>query len=241
MLIRIVLFLGNMPPSVHSMEPTCNPYYDILKTVLKLEQKIETMENVLQEQRNVISKMSKEGNGAVFVRWGRNICPDSSSLVYNGYTAGKHVHKKGSGSDTICLPSHPSWANYTGKSKLSSLIYGTEIDINEPSGIFAYPVNQQDMPCAVCVSKNPTVLMVPAKTACYSGWLMEYTGYLMAGMDNSFGSHNHICMDSLPEFLPNGAANNDQHILYLVKAQCGSLPCPPYVQDRELACVVCSK
>ena len=24
------------------------------------------------------------GNGAAFVRWGRNVCPDSSTLVYNG-------------------------------------------------------------------------------------------------------------------------------------------------------------
>ncbi|XP_060602817.1 uncharacterized protein LOC132755897 [Ruditapes philippinarum] len=150
MLVWILLFWGNIYLFVNSMEPTCNPYYEILKTVLKIEQRIDTMENVMQEQRNIISKMSSEGNGAVFVRWGRNICPDTSTLVYNGYTAGKHYNKKGSGSDTICLPSNPSWANYTGKSKPTSLIYGTEIDINEPSGIFAYPVNEQDTPCAVC-------------------------------------------------------------------------------------------
>ena len=158
-----------------------------------------------------------------------------------GYTAGKHYNKIGSGSDTLCLPSNPSWANYTGKGEPSSLIYGAEIDVKEPSGIFAYPVCEQDMPCAVCMSLRSTILMVPARTTCFQGWHMEYTGYLMAGMDDRLGSHNHICMDSLPEFIPNGSANNNQHILYLVQVQCGSLPCPPYVKGRELACVVCSK
>ncbi|XP_045204618.2 short-chain collagen C4-like [Mercenaria mercenaria] len=242
-LLCIILFRHILHVLAYSEEPKCYAScdYQILKTVIQLEQKLNNMELTVQKQQDVINKLSTVGHGAVYVRWGRNVCPDGSSLVYNGYTAGKHYNKKGSGGDTICLPSNPSWSNYTGKSSLKGLIFGTEIDLNDPSGIFPYSVHQQDMPCVVCRSQRSSILMVPAQNNCFSGWHVEYTGYLMAGMDDRLGSYNHICMDSQPEFIPNGSGNNNQHILYVVQAQCGSLPCPPYVQGRELACVVCSK
>ena len=97
------------------------------------------------------------------------------------------------------------------------------------------------MPCAVCESPRSKVLMTPAMTGCHSNWTMEYTGYLMAGTYDQRGASDYVCMDSDPGFVPHGDRNDKQHILYLVEAQCGSLPCPPYVQGRELACVVCSK
>ena len=48
-------------------------------------------------------------------------------------------------------------------------------------------------------------------------------------------------MDSDPEALAHGGTNDDQSIIYLVEGRCGSLPCPPYVDGREIACAVCSK
>lgn len=159
-----------------------------------------------------------------------------------GYTAGKGHSHKGSGTDTLCLPETPSWFNYTdGNDKFPrGCIYGAEIDVNEPSNIFPYRVWEQDIPCAVCMPRHNTVLMVPGSASCPIEWEEEYHGYLMAGY-YSTGAHNYKCVDSEPEAIPNGSGSNDQHIFYLVEAQCGSLPCPPYVQGRELACVVCSK
>ena len=84
-------------------------------------------------------------------------------------------------------------------------------------------------------------VMVPGRKDCYPGWTKEYWGYLMSGHDNRAGAYDHLCMDNEPEFMQHGGKSDDQHILYLVEAQCGSLPCPPYVQGRELACAVCSK
>ncbi|XP_052249857.1 short-chain collagen C4-like [Dreissena polymorpha] len=195
------------------------------------------------QQKTITTLLKTEKSGSTFTRWGRNVCPDSTAPVYKGYIAGKKYNEAGSGSDTICLPDEPTWANYTdgNQDALRGRIYGTEIDINEPSKIFPYNVWEQDVPCVVCLSDKSSVLMFPARANCYKGWSLQYSGYIMANSHVHAGPHNHICVDFQPEFVPNGARNDDQHILYLIEAQCGSLPCPPYVQGRELSCVVCSK
>lgn len=143
----------------------------------------------------------------------------------------------------LCLPSDPQWAqyedgNYNG---YRAYIYGSETDLPTSSHFFPNDIYQQDMPCSVCKVNKAATIMLPARTSCYDGWTTEYTGYLMAGNNNHEGSYNHICMDDDPEFVPHGATNDNDNILYLVEAQCGSLPCPPYHQGRELACVVCSQ
>lgn len=142
-----------------------------------------------------------------------------------------------------CLPSNPQWdhyqdGNYGG---YRAHIFGTEIDLPSASHYFSRDVDEQDMPCAVCRTPRATVLMIPARTSCYAGWTQEYHGYLMAGAYDGDGAYNHICMDRYPEFLQHGASDDNQNVVYLVEAQCGSLPCPPYYDGRELACVVCSR
>ena len=37
-----------------------------------------------------------------------------------------------------------------------------------------------------------------------------------------------------------GTSNDNQARLYPVEIECGSLPCPPFTQDRELQCAQCS-
>ena len=159
--------------------------------------------------------------------------------------AGRHSADQGSGKDDVCLPSDPTWDNYVDGSPgcCRAFIYGTEIDLYSPSGptIFRDDTNQQDMPCAVCRTQKSTALMIPGRKDCYPGWGLEYGGYLMAGLHGTKRNSNHICMDRVPEFLPHGGGNDDQHIIHLVESHCGSLACPPYVEGRELACVVCSK
>lgn len=215
-----------------------NVVVDLVDKVTKLQLEVKYLNKQLLDLQ---SSNSSSSQGSIYIRWGRNVCPEDALLIYNGYTAGKQWNDPGSGSDTICLPANPSWAKYKDSDEsLRGYIYGTEIDTNEPSEIFQNTVNEQDMPCVVCRSKQPSILMIPARNSCFPGWKLEYQGYLMSANHGYSGPYNHICMDGEPEFLPNGSANNNQHILYLVEARCGSLPCPPYVQGRELACVVCS-
>ena len=49
----------------------------------------------------------------------------------------------------------------------------------------------------------------------------------------------YICVDEQATWRPDRKTGS-QGPLYLTETQCGSLPCPPYVTDREFACVVCS-
>ena len=51
----------------------------------------------------------------------------------------------------------------------------------------------------------------------------------------------YVCIDGAPEHDEGGAANTNGHVIYHVVAQCGTLPCPPYVQGKVVTCVVCSK
>ena len=49
------------------------------------------------------------------------------------------------------------------------------------------------------------------------------------------------CMDADPEVIQGGAAGLNGATFYAVEAKCGSLPCPNYVNNREVTCVVCSQ
>ena len=42
---------------------------------------------------------------------------------------------------------------------------------------FGKDIYQQDVPCAVCKTKRPNVLMIPARNQCINGWTMEYKGF----------------------------------------------------------------
>ncbi|KAH3779879.1 hypothetical protein DPMN_157687 [Dreissena polymorpha] len=83
--------------------------------------------------------------------------------------------------------------------------------------------------------------MVPAKLTCFSGWTMEYSGYLVAGSALHEAATEYICLDGKPEMVPGKGENHNGKLMYLTEARCGSLPCPPYVNGRELTCVVCSR
>ena len=63
----------------------------------------------------------------------------------------------------------------------------------------------------------------------------------MAGEFQHGSATEYICLDVDAEMIPGGAANANGRVFYLAEAVCGSLTCPPYVNGRELTCVVCSK
>ena len=50
------------------------------------------------------------------------------------------------------------------------------------------------------------------------------------------------CVDSSPDVVPGQAHNNGgTAVFYHNEASCNGLACPPYVAEKELTCVVCSK
>ncbi|CAG2217820.1 unnamed protein product [Mytilus edulis] len=103
-----------------------------------------------------------------------------------------------------------------------------------------YTANE-DVPCALCRSVNTsTSIMIPGRESCDSGWKLEYHGILASGHYGQKPSA-YICIDSHPEFLQAGQDDKDGHLLYATQTSCGSLACPPYVNNKAINCVVCSR
>lgn len=65
-----------------------------------------------------------------------------------------------------------------------------------------------------------------------SNWAVEYTGYVMAYRYNKYKGE-FVCVDRNPEKVT--LRNNlNQAAFYPTEFQCGTLPCPPYNNDREV-------
>lgn len=184
--------------------------------------------------------------GAVYTRWGRTECLSGSKAVYSGVAGGSYFESPGGGSNYLCLPLDPVWGTYNETSPKSSKIHGSEYQ--NPLLGFSLgnaglrPLHDNNVPCVVCQSETKTsILMIPARNLCYNGWQAEYNGYLMSGCSTHQGRTEFICMDGSPEADPAGYRNENGALFYQVEGVCGALPCPPYVQSRELTCVVCGK
>ncbi|KAH3825721.1 hypothetical protein DPMN_127602 [Dreissena polymorpha] len=81
--------------------------------------------------------------------------------------------------------------------------------------------------------------MIHGRTSCYSGWVKEYQCYLMGAHYTHHGK-GYVCMDTNAEALHDSYADLNGALFYPVEGRCGTLNCPPYVEEGELACVVCS-
>jgi hypothetical protein len=136
----------------------------------------------------------------------------------------------------LCLPSNPELSNKT--ISTASLIYGTEYG---DSTYFGTGAGNEDVPCAVCRSTNTSSsLMIPGRKSCFAGWKKEYDGIIASGAYTHAAS-SFICIDAHPTYITGGSRSNDDNLIYVTAMKCGSLPCPPYKDNLELFCVVCSK
>ena len=176
--------------------------------------------------------------GVVYTRWGNSTCPSvpGTQLVYTGRTAGSYYSHTGSGANHLCMPQDPQYSlPFRGGFQLHGLIYGTEYEVPLQG------TQDHGVPCAVCLATSrETVLMLPAKTACPPSWTAEYTGYLMSAHYEHQRSM-YQCVDLGQESARGTFANTNGALFYHVEVDCGfGLPCPPYVEQRELSCVVCT-
>lgn len=165
-------------------------------------------------------------------------CPNNTEAepVYDGYAAsGRHTHA-GSGTNYLCLPKDPLWADDISGGN-SGLIYGAEWEI--PAGSLNNMASQ-DVPCGVCRIPRSNVLMIPGRNQCYKNWRLEYHGYLMSSYYDDPGQKEFVCMDGNPEALNSGVANLDEALFHFVEGYCGVLKCPPYIQGKKITCAVCS-
>ena len=179
--------------------------------------------------------------GVVYTRWGRTTCPTTAgtTLVYAGRTAGSWWSHTGGGANYLCLPDDPDYLAFTPGVQNHSPIYGTEYQTFQ--GVTLPGMHDHNVPCAICRTRQETVLMIPAKTQCPDSWRVEYVGYLMATQ----GTNNHHrtmyeCVDKNPEAIPGLVSNTNGAVFYHVEANCNGLLCPPYDPQKELTCVVCT-
>lgn len=161
-------------------------------------------------------------------------------IFHKGLIASKHWNEKGSGVNTLCLPHDPDPAPSDFPISIhngcNANIWGAEYQFN-----YRNIAINDDPPCAVCQVQRSTTIMIPAKRNCPIGWVKEYTGMLIGAWDNEYAS-DYICLDENPEFFEGTRSHDDNgRTLYPVRARCGSLPCPPYVNNHYISCVVCSQ
>jgi len=190
----------------------------------------------LQTRMEHYSRIKNPG-GTTYVRWGRTTCPETSELVYDGYAGGGSHGEYGAGTTYLCLPKDPQWAQEQSPSYVG-FIHGAEYQTH---GSMFDGNRDHDVPCAVCQTNSTNVLIVPAKQTCHTGWIREYSGFLMSERNVHQSSKEFICMDGNPESLTGTYADRNGALFYFQKSVCGSLPCPPYTDGRELTCVVCTK
>jgi hypothetical protein len=177
--------------------------------------------------------------GIVYTRWGRTTCPSGATLLYAGYAAGGHYGHVGSGANTVCLNSVPTWGQYNDGDQNGALLYGVEYENQGAVGALA-GLHDYDLRCSVCYRQDTTISFWNwGSQTCPSGWTPEYTGYIVANHYTQYKSE-FVCMDGASEATGSNA-NSNGSLWYTTEYECGSLPCPPFVQNREATCSLCRR
>ncbi|XP_056006018.1 uncharacterized protein LOC130050322 [Ostrea edulis] len=215
-----------------------------------LKEEFQRFTNNMERSMNVFKKQMRAdferkgriNRSVVYTRWGKKSCPPNAELVLSGYTGGSHYTHSGAAVEPLCLPRDPEWGRYKdGADDVRAFVYGAEYETSKSLSNLRR-LHQHDVPCAVCLVHNRSILRVfPARKTCYKDWKLEYDGYLMAGYHGFAAATTYTCVDRNPDTITGGHSDHDGYLFYSVEARCGSLKCPPYVNGRELVCVVCSK
>ena len=152
-----------------------------------------------------------------------------------GIAGGSYYTQTGGGSNYLCLHTDPIFRENRASGSERANVYGAEYQSPPIDGL-----HNHDVPCAVCQSTRRSVLMIPARNQCEPSWTTEYIGYLSA--DSSVHQRTEfVCMDGEAEPVTNSITNRNGALFYPAVGKCGSLPCLPYINDKELLCAVCTR
>ncbi len=181
--------------------------------------------------------------GAVYIRWGRTTCPSTSGTekVYSGLAGGTYYNHNGGGANYLCLPHNPQYLGYHRGGYGASYLYGAEYETYREGPLNFRSMDEHNVPCAMCYTpRRGTVIMLPARYSCPSGWTQEYYGYLMSDHRNHQRT-SFECMDINAESVPGSARDDNGALFYFSQAACTGLPCPPYDTQKEITCAVCTR
>ncbi|XP_063436745.1 uncharacterized protein LOC134718183 [Mytilus trossulus] len=197
----------------------------------------------IAEVENQLLKSNEKG--VTYIRWGKTKCDgNNTETIYSGQVGGGHYSHTGASVNYVCLPDNPDVALPLKKGGGYAILYGAEYEIfepNKPEGIRS-GISDHDVACAACLAKGKQIsIMIPGRKTCYNGWTKEYEGILMAGSTVHVAASEYACVDKATEVIAGGSKNDNGKLFYPVITSCGSLKCPPYKQDTEVLCVICSK
>ncbi|XP_065198912.1 uncharacterized protein LOC135830609 [Sycon ciliatum] len=206
-----------------------------------------TFGEVVSDLQMTVDELTRElkAKGVTYTRWAKNSCNATAGaeLVYNGYMAGSRYDHP-SGSNYLCLPHAPVYGDFKPGTTEYGQIHSAELQI--PNYFPPYgPLYQADPTCSVCrAAGRSSHVMFPATNQCPPSWTREYHGYLMASSKNRASSTEFVCIDRNPDVIPGAASRastNGAEIMF-IEARCTTgLPCPPYDEEKELTCAVCTR
>jgi hypothetical protein len=237
-LVTLLAVILTLTPPTSYAEPDCEDTKTRIVCLQETVDRLKTAHDALQQQ---VSSLRQSGKVS-YTRWGRNSCPEGATLIYKGFAA-SGAHKHGGGiSSLLCLTNNPTFAGFDDGNQNGALLYGTEYETSDYGIATLKHLHNSDAPCAVCLKPQATLtLMIPGTANCPADWNKEYEGFLMGTHYNQSSTHEAACVDIAPELRPSSNnANHDGNLWYPTETQCGSLPCPPYVANREVSCVVCT-
>ena len=73
------------------------------------------------------SKGDMGSSGVTYIRWGRTVCPQGTSLVYSGVAAGIKYDTEGGTSDTLCLSGNPQYKTGDASHSIAAQLSGVRM------------------------------------------------------------------------------------------------------------------
>ena len=187
--------------------------------------------------------MGQSTGGTTYIRWGRTTCPsgNGTELLYSGRAGGTHYGHSGGAANYLCMPDDPDHLQYQSGVQGLSYVAGVEYYYYSLPSLSSF--NSHNVPCAVCyVATRSVAVMIPAKTQCPTNWTLEYIGYLMSEQYNHVSRTMYECVDKDPESISGlNSGNSPRAFFNLVEPYCNGLSCPPYDDEKELTCAVCTR
>jgi len=150
-----------------------------------------------------VCRATPERHVTTYVEWGRKACSTGAKTLYSSWMANANPWHKGGGFNYMCMsPQGDLEAKQINKAKnhdKSGLIHRTEYAQSTKNSNGAAwgrmkAKNARDAACSVCEIEAEDTLMLPAKTACPTGYKKLYEGYVAGG--NDFHQHDteYICL-----------------------------------------------
>ena len=97
-------------------------------------------------------------------------------ITFVGFAAGTYFKNTGGGVNYQCMPSSEPEYNAYSAGGYYARIGGAEYQTHN-YGVFPDAAHDQNVPCARCYTDSrSSVMMIPAKRTCPSGWTKEYEG-----------------------------------------------------------------